>query len=343
MAIHSSVADHKDAQERKDWRGRLNPCAGFSLLEMLVSILVLLIIAGGVISIIGYSQKSYAGTELRSDMYENVRGVAEMMEQEIGQAGLVNLPSPSPTLSAAINTINTSQTVNVSSTASMYVGQQVLVDASVAKEELVTLTGVTATTITAVFTKTHAANVPLTVLGVFPNGIMPPTTASLATCATYPAGYPGATDGSTCTTLNLFGDLNGDGTLVYVRYICNTAVTPGTLTRSTTTITPGVTTIGAAQTLLSTLIANPSGTPCFQYTVAGPSGTLAAPQNYFVTNVSITLSVQATRPDPQTLAYPTMTKSFLYLAPRNVLAGYEQAAAGNNSRLQASPTNVTSY
>ena len=309
-------------------------CAGFSLLELLVSITVLVVISGGVLSVIGFYQKSFGRTEIRSDMYENVRGVAELMEQEIGQAGLVSLPAS--TLTSAVAPSVLAQTVNVSSTTSMFVGEQLLVDAG-NSEELVTVTALTATTIKAIFAKAHTivpTAPPITALGVFPSGIVPPLTA----------------DGSTANVLNIFGDINADGSLVYVRYTCTpgTSAAPGTLTRSVTTITPGVNAIGASQTLLSTLIGG-AGLACFQYvSQASTSGFT------FVSNVGFTLSVQATRPDPQTLQYSTMTKSFLNLAPRNVLAGLEwannntgitPALCPNNSscRLQATPANVTLY
>jgi prepilin-type N-terminal cleavage/methylation domain-containing protein len=309
-------------------------CAGFSLLELLVSITVLVVISGGVLSVIGFYQKSFGRTEIRSDMYENVRGVAELMEQEIGQAGLVSLPAS--TLTSAVAPSVLAQTVNVSSTTSMFVGEQLLVDAG-NSEELVTVTALTATTIKAIFAKAHSivpTAPPITALGVFPSGIVPPLTA----------------DGSTANVMNIFGDINADGSLVYVRYTCTpgTSAAPGTLTRSVTTIVPGVNAISASQTLLSTLIGG-AGLACFQYvSQASTSGFT------FVSNVGFTLSVQATRPDPQTLQYSTMTKSFLNLAPRNVLAGLEwannntgitPALCPNNSscRLQATPANVTLY
>jgi prepilin-type N-terminal cleavage/methylation domain-containing protein len=309
-------------------------CAGFSLLELLVSITVLVVISGGVLSVIGFYQKSFGRTEIRSDMYENVRGVAELMEQEIGQAGLVSLPTS--TLTSAVAPSVLAQTVNVSSTTSMFVGEQLLVDAG-NSEELVTVTALTATTIKAIFAKAHTivpTAPPITALGVFHSGIVPPLTA----------------DGSTANVMNIFGDINADGSLVYVRYTCTpgTSAAPGTLTRSVTTIVPGVNAISASQTLLSTLIGG-AGLACFQYvSQASTSGFT------FVSNVGFTLSVQATRPDPQTLQYSTMTKSFLNLAPRNVLAGLEwannntgitPALCPNNSscRLQATPANVTLY
>jgi Tfp pilus assembly protein PilW len=292
-----------------------------------VSMVILSLIVGGFISALSSSEQSYARIELGSDMYENVRSVAELMAQEIGQAGLVSLPTT--TLSSAVAANAAAQAVNVSQTASMYVGEQLLVDAGSANEELVTLTAVASTTMSGIFKNAHASGAPVTVLGAFPSGIVP----------------VGATDGSTSvaepgkSVLNIYGDINSDGSLVYIRYTCDTSVTPGTLTRSVTTITPGVNTISTAQTLLSTLIPNPGGTPCFQYT-SYPVGT---PSNTYVTNVGLTISVRSLTPDPQTQAYLTMTKSFLDLSPRNVLAGFELGNAGLTTRLQAQPPNVSLY
>jgi prepilin-type N-terminal cleavage/methylation domain-containing protein len=302
-------------------------CGGFSLLELMVSMVILSLIMGGFISALSTSEQTYARTELGSDMYENVRSVAELLAQEIGQAGLVSLPTT--TLTAAVVANVAAQAVNVSQTASMYVGEQVLVDAGSAKEELVTLTAVASTTMSGIFANGHASGASVTVLGAFPSGIVP----------------VGATDGSTSVNepgksiLNMYGDINGDGSLVYIRYTCDTSATPGTLTRSVTTITPGVNTISTAQTLLSTLIPNPGGTPCFQYT-SYPVGT---PSNTYVTNVGLTISVRSLTPDAQTQAYLTMTKSFLDLSPRNVLAGFELGNAGLTTRLQAQPPNVSVY
>jgi type II secretory pathway pseudopilin PulG len=307
-------------------RSRRTSGAGFSLLELLVSITVLVVISGGVLSVIGFYQKSFGRTEARSDMDENVRGVAELMTQEIGQAGLVSLPAS--TLSSAVVPTTLAQTVNVSSTTSMFVDEQLLVDAG-NSEELVTVLNVTATTIKAIFANAHAIGAPINALGVFPSGIVP----------------PGTVDGSTANVLNIFGDINADGSLVYVRYTCTpgTSAAPGTLTRSVTTIVPGVNTIGASQTLLSTVIGG-AGLACFQYTTQGAAGYT------FVTNVGFTLSVQATRPDPLTLQYSQMTKSFLNLAPRNVMAGLEGATASPpaTNRLQpalpaTAPANVLVY
>jgi len=346
-------------------------CRGFSLPELLVGMAVMLVVAGAVVSIISFNEKAYGRTVQQSDMYENVRAVAELMAQEIGQAGFVDLPgggTSGATLSAAV-TFNptTAQTVAVSSTTSMYVGEILLVDTA-AKEEPVTLTAVTSTSISATsdlpptsVNPPHSSGAFIHAIGVSPKGIVAPassaTTLGGVPCVTVPTGVTNtATDGSTCSVLNLWGDLNSDGTLVYVRYTCNdpTSTAPGTLTRSVTTITPGVNTISTAQTLLSTLALNPPNsalasplntlpTPCFQYdlsTQQNPNNTITY---NMIANIGVTLSVQSLRPDPITGQYLTMTKSFLDLSPRNILAGYEQANAGDSTRLQDQPPNVTLY
>jgi hypothetical protein len=204
----------------------------------------------------------------------------------------------------------------------MFVGEQLLVDAGLNNEEVVMLTAVTPSTISGVFGKPHVIGAPVNVLGVFPNGIVP----------------PGTTDGSTANTLNIYGDLNGDGSLVYVRYVCTpgTSAAPGTLTRSVTTILPGVDTLSSSQTLFSTVVGGARAV-CFQYTTAVAGGYT------FVTNVGFSVSVQATRPDPETGVYAQMPNIFLNFVPRNLLAGLELANAGISNRLQANPPNVLVY
>lgn len=308
------------ARESVDPRCSRANSRGFSLLELLVSLTVLAIIGGGIFSAVSTAEQMYARTEQKSDLYEDVRGVEETMQQEIGQAGLVNLPTT--TLAAPVSPSTAAQTATVSSTDSMFAGEQLLVDAGTANEELVTAIAVSASTLNGVFGKPHVTGVPIHVLGVFPNGVVP----------------PGTVDGSTANVLNIFGDINADGSLVYVRYTCTpgTTAAPGTLTRSVTAIVPGLSTISADQVLLSSVVGG-VGVPCFQYTTAAAAGYT------FVTNVGVNITVQATRPDPQTGVYAQMNKPFFNLAPRNILAGLELANAGIAIRLQPTPANVLAY
>jgi prepilin-type N-terminal cleavage/methylation domain-containing protein len=335
------------AETRTGFRASRATCRGFSLVELLVSMVVLTVIMGGIVTTLASSQEAYGVSQMQSDMYEKVRGAAELMAQEIGQAGVVTLPAGVTIGGSGVTGSGTAQAVTVSSTTSMYSGtgtsgEAVLVDAGNTSEELVNITALTSTTMSGIFTKNHSNGAPVTVLGVFPSGIVPQGTTDGST----------SNPGAAASTLNLFGDINADGSLVYVRYTCDTTSTPGTLTRSVTTITPGSSTISTAQSLLSTLIVNPSnttyptGVPCFIFTQL--SVTVGSTTYTFVTNVGITLSVRSLKPDPHTSQYLTMTKSFLDLAPRNLLAGVELANAATSnsaltSRLQATPSNVTAY
>jgi prepilin-type N-terminal cleavage/methylation domain-containing protein len=310
---------------------------GFSLLEMMISIVVLLAVMGTALSFMGFHQKVSQTTQLKDDMYESLRGATELMSQEIGQAGLVSLPTPLPTLAAAVFPNTVAQAVPVSSATSMFVGERLDVDTG-ASEEVVQLTAVVASTntITAIFVNAHASGAVIKVLGNFWNGVM----AS-----------------STGTQLKLLGDINSDGSLVFVEYTCAPAAanTPGgTLSRSITTVTPTTVAANASAVLLTNVVVNPGGTACFQYntvsspytpvpatvTINGASYTFAP-----VWNVAITLTVQTADPDPMSGQYLQMTKALLNVAPRNVLMGLFAATQSPQitSVLQPTPPNVATW
>jgi prepilin-type N-terminal cleavage/methylation domain-containing protein len=219
---------------------------GFSLLELMVSMVVMMVVAGGVFGALNYYQKTYQRTEISADMHDNLRSAIDLMTQEVGQAGS---SPPGATLAS---------------------------------------------------------------LGVFPAGI-------LAT--------------STPTSLKIFGDINGDGTLVYIEYNCNYVTGgPGTLTRSVTTVGTGA--VNPASVLVDNLVRNPDGSPCFQYPVAPP----VVAGFTFVNQVGVTLSVQSGTRDLLTGNFETMTKSALNIVPRNIQIGLDLANAGVTNRLKPTPS-----
>src|SRR5439155_27317874 len=77
--------------------------------------------------------------------------------------------------------------------------------------ETVRLTSLNKTTktISGCFWYNHAANAPVAVRGSFANGIVAPSP---------PSPLP---HGSDANHLKLFGDINGDGRMVYIEYICD--------------------------------------------------------------------------------------------------------------------------
>ncbi len=220
---------------------------GFSLVELMVSTVIMLVVAGGVFGALNYYQKTYQRTEISADMHDNLRSAIDLIMQEVGQAG----SSP--------------------------------------------------------------AGATLASLGVYPAGIL--TT-------------------STTTSLKLFGDINGDGTLVYVEYNCNYVTGgAGTLTRSVTPVGTGA--VNPATVLVDNLVPNPApdGANCFKYPAAPP----AVAGFVFVNQVGVTLTVQTTTRDALTGNFLSMTKSALDIVPRNIQMGLDLANAGLLNRLKPTP------
>lgn len=300
------------------------PPAGFSLLELMAAMVVLLSVTGVVMS--GLMQTSFteASVANRTEMHSSVRSATELLQQEIGQAGAVALPA-AITLSGAVTTTGSSSNVVVSSVTGMFANEQLLIDTG-ANQETVTVTAInTATnTISAVFSNTHTSGVPVALAGDFGTGIVPPTAN-------------GMTNGSTGSVLKLYGDINNDGNMVYVEYTCDTA--GGNLYRNSMSFTTGSKpALTSAMVLLPNIEANPSGTACFAYQVQ-PTG--CSGSSCFVTDVAVTLTVQTQQKDLQTDQFQTETKALLNVSPRNVFQAWELNSASITNRVQPMPASVT--
>lgn len=286
---------------------------GFSLLELMVSTLIMLVVAGAAFGALNYYQKTYQHTEIGADMHDNLRSAIDLIIQEVSQAGSL----PSGTLGArntngAVFASAAAQTVNLNDATGLFVGEKLVVDAG-ASQELVTVTAINGNSITGVFGQNHNNNTQVNVIGMFPAGIL---------------------NTSTATKLQLFGDINGDGTLVFVEYNCNPAAGGGTLTRSVTPVGTGA--VNAATVLVDNLIANPGGTPCFQYPAAPP----VVAGFTFVNQVGVTLTVESATKDVLTGHFEKMTKSATDIVPRNVQMGLDLANAGLTDSLQPAPNPI---
>jgi len=325
---------------------------GFSLLEMLVSLAILLIVITFVMT--GMSQLTTVQNTIanRTEMHRNVRSATELLQQEVGQAGLISLPG-TVTLSAAATASSSTETVTVNSSTGMYPGMylDVLPDtAASGNYETIQLTAVpSATSITAAsFTFAHISGAQVIVSGSLGTGIIPPAALNYVTpncpsSTVTPTTYTAYALGSTCNTLKLYGDVNGSGSMIYVEYSCvpGTATSPGYLYRNevlsplTAGSKPAVT---AGVVLLNNLLANPSGAPCFSYqTATGQSG------NTYVLDVAVTLTVQTQQEDPVTHQFQQETKALLNVSPRNVFDAWEldSAIAHSLERVQPIPPNIT--
>ena len=299
--------------------------AGFSLLEMMISMVILLGVTGVVMSGLLQTTKTETTVQNRTEMHASVRSATELMQQEIGQAGRVSMPPVANIqMTTAVTAGLATPTLTTGATAGMFVGEYIVVDAGI-NQETVQATTISGNTITAVFGLNHAANVPVTVQGGFGTGIVPEASV-------------GMTNGSDGTHLKLYGDINGDGNMVYVEYICDYA-NSGNLYRSVSAFSAA--NIVAKQILLPNLAStgNPNGTACFVYQER-PVNCNATTVPCFVTDVAVTLTVQTQQADPFTGLFQKETKALLNVSPRNVFDAYDLSTLSNN-RVQPMPSTVT--
>lgn len=317
----------------------LNREDGFSLPELLVATGILLVITSGVTSGLLQITKAQKTIGNRVDLHAGIRSATELLQQEIGQAGRVALPYQT-TLGAAVAaggaTVAINQLINGANTpsvAGLFDGELVVVDSGDLQRETVSITVNKATnqiTLTApsTFLYAHAAGVPVNVYGGFATGVVPPSAA--------PASYANGSDGF---LLKLHGDVNGDGNMVYVEYKCDPQPPPGGSfyrTVSAFDSLPPKTVPGASQILLTNVLPNPDGSPCFKYQLPQT----AVNGNWYVLDVAVTLTVQTQSIDPVTRQYQTETKALLNVSPRNVFDVWRLDAIGSGNRVQPIPTTV---
>ena len=293
--------------------GRHPSEAGFTLIELMLSVLVLMVVSGVVLQgMLGLGRINDVVAN-RTEMHAGVRNATELLQQEVGQAGRVSLPGSTLAAAVAPGVV----TVVVSSTTGMFPGLHLVVDIG-ASQETVTLTAVNTATnqITGRFVNAHPANAPLSVSGGFAAGVIPATMAN----------------GSTGNVLKIIGDINGDGNMLYVEYTCDLA--SGRLLRNAmpydAAVKPAPT---IEEVLLDNILPNPGNPapPCFTYQPKTVDTTT------FVIGVAITLTVRTQDRDPITKQFQTETKALLNVSPRNVFNVWQMASLGYSNRVQPLP------
>jgi prepilin-type N-terminal cleavage/methylation domain-containing protein len=322
--------------------------AGFSLIELLVATGLLLIISSIVTSAIMQATKSQTTIFNRTEMHSGIRGATELLQQEVGQAGLISLPA---TVTISANPVTTivgtptacvTATTTLTSVAGMWGHatrgvRLTFLDGD--KAETIQVTApIAGNSVTGCFWSNHPVGTRVMALGGFAEGIIPPASIPYA-------------NGSNANRLKLFGDINGDGTLQYVEYYCDNgdAGTNGShnlyrnVMEYTTAAKPALT---SSNVLLSNVYPNPPDTgnvarPCFKYqtvTINNPSNT--ADSHTYVLDVAITLTVQTQQLDPITRSYQTETKALLNVSPRNVFNTWMLAGNSLWDRVQPTPPTI---
>ena len=307
---------------------------GFTLIEVLVSIVILMIVSATALDGIMNLSKNTRTVTNRTEMHAGVRNATELLQQEVGQAGRVVLPS-GITLAAAVAVDAT--TFTVSDVTGMWIGQYLTVDTGGNVDcnsngkcaETVRVQQINGNTITIetndeiskghiAFWWAHDAGAPISIAGAFGYGVVPKSVAN----------------GSGDFLLKIFGDIDGNGNMTYIEYWCD--VNGGNLYRRevayTSAVKPGPT---ADQILLNNITANPNNAACFVYQEQPVLGTP------FVTDVAITLTVQTATVDATTGLLQQETKALLNVSPRNVFNVWQLADQGMFYRVQPMPPSVT--
>lgn len=364
---------------------------GFTLMETMVALVVLLAVSAVVMSGMMQMMKTQGTITNRTEMHTSVRAATELLQQEIGQSGMVvsvtgtmNPVAAGATPDLPVTAVTQfNNMVDPNGNGVLFEGAWVTVDTGQPREtvQLVCPAAIGGCPIgtniwQATFTWPHGAvgvNVPATLQGSFSSGIVPPAFPALPGALTnIPPGYVGypvfpaapiypypnsPTKGSTGNVLKLFGDVNGDGNMVYVEYTCvqGTPQAPGFLYRNQVSWTwaAPMPPLDPSKVVLANVLTNPNDAngapvPCFKYQLQTIAGANAAALDYaFVTDVAVTLTVQTQNADPQepTLAngqpnYQKETKALLNVSPRNVYDAYLAGTFNYFNRIQPMPLNL---
>ena len=283
---------------------KVHRSTGFSLLEMLVSVLILTVLMTAVFTFMAQVQKRFQGNAVSSESNQSARAALELMTQEIGQAGLNPNFTQNKTFAAPSTTLNSQpvasaapQAVTLNDICQIFPGDWLAVDSGVSFElvQVVSTTPLSGSncaaphtvggTVTAIFEQDHcqSGSSGCTVPEIA-GSPWPPPVASYK--QPYPSGILQGTGTSDDKTLEFLGDVNGDGVLNYVVYSLHAPAGAPTMTINGTTytlytlyrsITPVTFAAGAQNNPASPLVQNvlynaanqhgPTGQPIFAYPV----------------------------------------------------------------------------
>jgi prepilin-type N-terminal cleavage/methylation domain-containing protein len=186
--------------------------AGFSLIEMVVSVAVIVLLMSAVFPFLFQSQKRYQGNLVISEANQSARAALEVMTQEVGQAGFNPNFTANKTSSVVVTPASGAQCITLSNITQINPGDWLSVGTGPTNELVQVLsTSNTSGTpcgssnqIQGVFLMAHdGSTTPFPIISYK----MPYGTGILRTAGT-----------STDQTLEFYGDINQDGVIRYVVY-----------------------------------------------------------------------------------------------------------------------------
>ena len=179
---------------------------GFTVMEMLVSICILLPIMAAALKLftVGVNQQSSEQSSVEAN--QDATAGFNLMKMEIAQAGSHDIFVETQTISTITGSDTYPQSVAVDSTSGLNVGDYIdLVDGIFS--ETVQITGLSSSTITALFLYNHGSGTTIRFFGFpYTQGVLPPSGIS-------------PNSDTPVTRLRFFGDIYGDGNLYYAEYV----------------------------------------------------------------------------------------------------------------------------
>ena len=309
--------------------------AGFSIIELMISVALFLILSAAIMSSMIKTQQTRRTNEIHANLEDRVRAASEMIIHDVGQAGKNMAPdyqlftstgfsSVSSTLgytngsgstacgssgsSFQLATVTTS-----SSTSSLYPGESVLIDSGAANQEQGWICGSVSSGTLSVMRSASAANyahgaaTTFYPAGAFAEGVLSQNRTGLA---------------SSSSQLLLIGDIDESNSLVLVRYLCPPSGTAGSLTRTVWNLSAAANSVGNTATLLDNVVcyfdyADDAASPYITNKPAGPSDHY---NNYYIVQ-AVNLYITATSDSKELITNQpfTVTKSYENIQPRNLL------------------------
>lgn len=293
---------------------RAIPEDGFTLLEMMIALLILLPLIGSVVNLFSVAVNQHSSEQSSVEANQDARSALEMMTQEIAQAGSHGDRSTTTTSQIIASTV--AQPIPVVSSSGLTAGDFVDLDVG-ANNEIIKVTAVGTNSISGVVRRDHlTSGAPVRLFALpYLTGVIPP--AGMA-----------ANSSATVTTLQCFGDMNSDGTVQYIEYKYDAA--NNQITRSITPITQG--TLNPALSLVRNVKSN-----SVQFT-------LNTSNLKVVTSVNVSFTVQNNWATASKLQETVLSSRIVIpsaLAASALLN--ELQTYGGINRLPPTPTQITTW
>ncbi len=187
---------------------------GFSLIEVLVSVMIITVLMSAVFQFMRFNQQRYRGDQLLAERNQGARSALELMTQELQQAGHNPNLAVHRSLAAAVVPTGAIVDITVNDTTGLFYGNLVEIGSSAAdpNRETIAILGddthsITSTTFPAIPTLPHASGQAVFTRSLpFPNGVL------------YSAAAVGTGQSVAVNLIQFFGDIDGNGTLHYGEY-----------------------------------------------------------------------------------------------------------------------------